>query len=39
MNKKNKTINYNFFHWGPFLYRTYLTEEELDSLKKLGQFG
>ena len=35
MDKENKTINYNFFHWGPFLYKTSLTEEELDSVKKL----
>jgi hypothetical protein len=36
MNKKHiKTINYNFFYWGPFLYKTRLTESEVNSLKKL----
>jgi hypothetical protein len=35
MNKKNKTINYNFFHWGPFLYKTCLEEEEIKAIKKL----
>ena len=39
MNKKDinsiKTINYNFFHWGPFLYKTKLTNEEIDKIKKL----
>ena len=28
-------INYNFFHWGPFLYRTSLNQKELDQIKKL----
>ncbi len=31
----NRTINYNFFHWGPFLYKTSLSELELNSVKKL----
>ena len=31
----NKTIKYNYFHWGPFLYRTSLHSEELDNIKKL----
>ena len=31
----NKTINYNYFHWGPFLYKTSLTSEELKKIKKL----
>ena len=35
MDKENKTINYNFFHWGPFLYKTSVTQEELNSIKKL----
>jgi|TARA_E500000318_G_scaffold80503_1_gene75702 uncharacterized protein (TIGR02466 family) len=35
MDKPNKTINYHFFHWGPFLYKTSLTQEELNSIKKL----
>ena len=35
MDKKSNTkqINYNFFHWGPFLYKTKLTEEEIQQLK------
>ena len=32
---KLKKINYNFFHWGPFLYRTVITKEEVDQVKKL----
>ena len=32
---KLKTINYDFFHWGPFLYRTVITKEEVDQVKKL----
>ena len=32
---KNKTINYTFFHWGPFLYKTTLTENELEDIKNL----
>ena len=32
---KLKTINYDFFHWGPFLYRTVMTKEEVDQVKKL----
>ena len=35
MDKTNKIINYNFFHWGPFLYKTSLNEKELDQIKKL----
>jgi hypothetical protein len=35
MDKETKTINYNFFHWGPFLYKTSLTKEEIDFVKKL----
>lgn len=30
-----KKIDYNFFHWGPFLYKTKLTEGELEKLKSL----
>ena len=32
---KNKTIDYTFFHWGPFLYKTTLTENELKDIKNL----
>jgi len=32
---QDKIINYNFFHWGPYLYKTSLTKEELVSVKKL----
>jgi hypothetical protein len=37
MDKENKVIHYNFFHWGPFLYKATitLTEEEIDSNKKI----
>lgn len=31
----DKTINYQFFHWGPFLYRTILTKEEINLIKNL----
>ena len=30
-----KTINYNFFHWGPFLYQTSLNQKKIDQIKKL----
>ena len=33
--KKDRLINYNFFHWGPLLFQTNLTEEELNEIKKL----
>ena len=33
--KKDKLINYNFFHWGPFLYKTSLTKEELKKINNL----
>jgi|TARA_Y100000114_G_scaffold132069_1_gene130634 hypothetical protein len=33
--KKDKIINYNFFHWGPLLFQTKLTEKELDEVKRL----
>ena len=32
---EDKIINYNFFHWGPFLYKTVLTKEEINLIKKL----
>ncbi len=32
---KNKIINYNFFHWGPFLYKTTMIKKEVDAIKKL----
>lgn len=35
MNAKNKIINYNFFHWGPFLYKTKIEKEELEKIKLL----
>ena len=31
----NKTVNYNYYHWGPFLYKTVLELEELEKIKKL----
>lgn len=30
-----KTINYNYYHWGPFLYKTILEPNELTEIKKL----
>ena len=35
MAEEGKTIHYNFFHWGPFLYKTIMTKEEIDKVKKL----
>ena len=32
---KDKRIDYHFFHWGPYLYKTSLTKEEIDFIKKL----
>ena len=32
---KNKKINYSFFHWGPHLYKTTLTQDELRDIKNL----
>jgi len=31
----NKKIDYSYFHWGPYLYKTIITQEELDQIKKL----
>jgi len=31
----NRTIKYNFFHWGPFLYKTSLEQEEIEKIKNL----
>ena len=31
----NQTINYNFFHWGPFLYKTSLEQGEIKKIKNL----
>ena len=31
----DKKIDYTFFHWGPFLYKTKLTDEEIDQIKSL----
>tara|TARA_R100000388_G_scaffold94870_1_gene83876 strand:- start:3431 stop:4057 length:627 start_codon:yes stop_codon:yes gene_type:complete len=33
--KQDKRIEYHFFHWGPFLYKTILPKEELDQIVKL----
>jgi len=30
-----KNINYEYFHWGPFLYKTKLTNKEINKIKKL----
>jgi len=35
MERVNKTVNYNYYHWGPFLYKTVLELEELEKIKKL----
>lgn len=32
---EDKIINYNFFHWGPFLYKTKIEDEELKKIKLL----
>jgi hypothetical protein len=31
----DRIINYNFYHWGPFLFRADITKEEIDQAKKL----
>jgi hypothetical protein len=31
----SRTINYNFYHWGPFLYKSILEPTEINSIKKL----
>ena len=31
----DKIINYEFFHWGPFLYRTTMLQEEINKIKNL----
>ena len=31
----DRKIEYNFFHWGPFLYRTKLTDKEVNQIKLL----
>ena len=33
--KKDKIVNYEYYHWGPFLYRTVLGLEELKAINKL----
>ena len=33
--RMGKTINYEFFHWGPFLYKTKIEDEELEKIKLL----
>ena len=35
MTETNKIINYTFFHWGPFLYKTSLKQEEIEKIKNL----
>ena len=35
MAETNKIINYTFFHWGPFLYKTSLKQEEIEKIKNL----
>ncbi len=35
MAEKDRTINYNYFHWGPFLFKTVITKEEIDQIKDL----
>jgi hypothetical protein len=30
-----KIINYEFFHWGPFLYKTSLKQKEIEQIKSL----
>jgi len=34
-----KTINYNFFHWGPFLYKNRLNPEELEKIRAVCMKG
>ena len=31
----NRVIEYQFFYWGPFLYKTVLKPKELQKIKKL----
>jgi len=31
----NKKIDYNFFHWGPFLYKTTLNKKEIKEIRNL----
>jgi uncharacterized protein (TIGR02466 family) len=31
----NRTIKYNYAHWGPFLYKTSLEQEEIEKIKNL----
>jgi Txe/YoeB family toxin of Txe-Axe toxin-antitoxin module len=32
---EDKKVTYNFFHWGPFLYKTRLNKEELEKIRSL----
>jgi len=32
---KERTISYNYYHWGPYLYRSKLQEEEIIQIKSL----
>ena len=31
----DRRIDYNYFHWGPFLYNTTMLKEEIDKIKNL----
>jgi len=31
----DKLVKFEYFHWGPFLYRTKLSKEEIDKIKSL----
>ena len=35
MAETQKIINYTFFHWGPFLYKTSLEQKEIEKIKNL----
>jgi hypothetical protein len=30
-----RQINYQYYHWGPYLYKTFLEKEEIEKIKKL----
>ena len=32
---KQRLVQFEYFHWGPFLYRTKLSKEEIDKIKSL----
>jgi len=31
----SEQINYQYYHWGPYLYKTFLEKEEIEKIKKL----